>query len=65
MNNKEFWIAAGHRAIRTGCQVLVASIGTASVLQEIDWRYSLSATAVAMLLSIVTSIATGLPEIEE
>lgn len=62
---KEFWIAAAHRAIRTGCQVFVATVGTSTVLSEIDWKYVASASAVAIILSFVTSIATGLPEVEE
>lgn len=65
MKNKEFWIAAAHRAIRTGAQAFIATIGTSTVLSEIDWRYVLSASIVAMLLSLATSIATGLPEVEE
>lgn len=50
------------RAVRTIAQAMLASIGTAVVLSDIDWKYILSASAVAGLLSLLTSIATGLPE---
>lgn len=59
---KEFWKAAGIRALRTFCQTAVATISTAAVLQEVDWLMLLSASALAAILSILTSIATGLPE---
>ena len=50
------------RAIRTVCQTAVAMIGTAVVLSDIDWRMVASASILAGILSILTSIATGLPE---
>lgn len=59
---KEFWSAAGQRAIRTFFQVFVASIGTAAVLSEVDFRSVLSASVLAAMISIATSIATDLPE---
>lgn len=59
---KEFWKAAGIRALRTFCQTAVATIGTAAVLSEVDWLGCLSASALAAILSVLTSIATGLPE---
>ena len=62
--NKEFWKATGIRALRTICQTAIASIGTAIVITEVDWRYVLSASLLAGLLSVLTSIATGLPEVE-
>lgn len=65
MKNKEFWLAAGNRALRTFCQAFVASIGAAGILQEVDWKYALSAAALAAIISIATSIITGLPEVEE
>ena len=64
MNDKKFWLAALNRAIRTFAQTFIASIGTAIVLTDVDFRYVLSASALAFLLSIATSIATGLPEVE-
>lgn len=65
MKNKEFWMAALRRSARTGCQVLISTIGAAKVIEEVEWPYVLSATALAMLLSILTSIMTGLPEVED
>lgn len=60
--NKQFWLAAMIRAIRTFCQTAVATIGTAMALSEVDWITVLSASALAAVLSLLTSIATGLPE---
>lgn len=62
--NKDFWTASIIRAIRTICQTAVATIGTAMVVTEVDWVYVISASALAGLLSILTSIATGLPEVD-
>lgn len=61
----EFWKAAVIRAIRTMAQAMIASIGTTAVLSEIDWKVVLSTAAVSGLLSILTSISTGLPEAKE
>ena len=58
-----FWKAAGIRALRTVCQTAIASIGTAVVISEVDWLYVASASVLAGLLSILNSIATGLPEV--
>ena len=63
--NKKFWKAAGIRALRTICQTAVASVGTAAVLQEVNWLYVCSASLLARLLSILNSIATGLPEVDK
>lgn len=61
--NKEFWKAALIRAIRTIAQTAIATIGTAAVLSEINWITVGSASIVAGILSILTSIVTGLPEV--
>lgn len=61
--DESFIKAATARAIRTVCQTAVGVIGTAFVLSEVDWLQVLSASVLAGLLSILTSIATGLPEV--
>ena len=52
------------RAIRTICQTAVAVIGTAFVLADVNWWAVVSASLLAGILSILTSVATGLPEVE-
>ena len=61
--NKAFWKAALIRAARTFAQSLLAIWSTAAVLAEVAWVEGLSAAAVAAILSLLTSIATGLPEV--
>lgn len=59
------WIhAATIRAIRTICQTAIASIGTAMVVDEVNWHYVLSASVLAGVLSVLTSLA-GLPEVTD
>lgn len=61
----KFWRAALIRALRTFCQAAIAYIGTAALLSEVNWIQAGSASVLAALLSILNSIATGLPEVEE
>lgn len=59
------WIkAAGIRALKTLAQAAIAMIGTSAVLDEVNWVMVASASALAAVLSLLTSVA-GLPEIEE
>lgn len=61
---KEFWKAVMIRAIRTVCQTAVALIGTNAVgITEVQWLGVLSGAALAGVVSVLTSIATGLPEV--
>ena len=60
-----FWKAALIRALRTFCQTAIATIGTTAVLEEVNWIMVASSSVLAALLSILNSIATGLPEAEE
>lgn len=59
---RDFATCALVRAIRTMAQTAVATIGTSAVLSEVNWIMVVSASILAGLLSILTSIATGLPE---
>lgn len=61
---KEWIRAAGIRALKTVCQTAIATIGTAAVLSAVDWRAVVSASILAGILSILTSLA-GLPEVGE
>lgn len=63
MNWKAWARAAAIRAIKTICQTAVASISTAAVLSEVDWKFVVSASILAGILSVLTSLA-GLPEVE-
>ena len=62
--SKEWWIAAGIRALKTLAQTAVATIGTTAVLNEVDWVMVASASGLAAILSLLTSVA-GLPEVEQ
>lgn len=64
-NWKRFIVAALIRAVRTLAQTAIATIGTTALITEVDWRVVASAAAMAAVLSILTSIATGLPEVED
>lgn len=56
--------AAGVRAIKTVAQTAVATIGTSAVMGDVNWVMVASASALAGVLSVLTSVA-GLPEIKE
>lgn len=61
----EKWIrAAGIRAIKTVCQTAVATIGTAAVMNQVNWAAVISASLLAGILSLLTSLA-GLPEVQD
>lgn len=64
LQNFEWWDAALTRAIKTMCQTAISLIGTNTVgITEVDWIAVLSASALAGLISILTSLA-GLPEVD-
>jgi hypothetical protein len=61
---KEWFKAAGIRAIKTVAQTAIATIGTAMVISDVNWVTVVSASLLAGLLSLLTSIA-GLPELKK
>lgn len=61
---KQWAKAAGVRAVKTVAQTAVATIGTAAALGAVDWKMVVSASALAGILSVLTSVA-GLPEVKE
>lgn len=65
INTKNFWKAALIRAIRTIAQTAIACIGTSAVMADVNWIYVGSASILAGIVSALTSIATGLPEVGE
>ena len=64
ISNKNFWKATAIRAIKTICQTAIATIGTATLLEEVKWPMVISASLLAGILSVLTSIVTGLPEVD-
>jgi ABC-type protease/lipase transport system fused ATPase/permease subunit len=64
VKESNFWKATIIRAVRTMAQTAIATIGTAFVLSDVQWGVVLSASVLAGILSILTSIATGLPEVD-
>lgn len=64
LKSKTWWKAAGIRAVKTMAQAAIATIGASTMITETNWIMVASATAMAGLLSLLTSVA-GLPEVEE
>lgn len=64
LSNKKWWKAAFIRALRTFAQTAAGGIGVGAALHEIAWVHILSVSAVAAILSMLTSLG-GLPEVEE
>lgn len=63
LKSKTWWKAAGIRAVKTMAQAAIATIGASTMITETNWVMVGSATAMAGLLSILTSVA-GLPEVD-
>lgn len=68
MRSKKYWIEwakkAGVRAVKTVAQTALATIGTAAYMGEVNWTMVASASALAGVLSLITSVA-GLPEVDK
>lgn len=60
---EEFWRAAGIRALRTMAQAAVVLIPTGVAIQEIGWLHIAGLVAAEGVVSVLTSIAMGLPEV--
>lgn len=63
-NWKDWAVKAGTRAVKTVAQTAIATIGTTALLTDVNWTVVVSASALAGLLSLLTSVA-GLPELED
>ena len=64
-NWKEWLVAALIRAARTFAQTFVGFIAVGAALEEVQWLRALSVSGAAFVLSMLTSLATGLPEVEQ
>ena len=65
MRDWKKWLkAAGVRAVKTSAQTFVATVGSASIISAVDWKVVVSASILAGILSLATSVA-GLPELKE
>lgn len=64
LKNRNWWKAALIRALKTVCQTAIGAIGAAALVQDVNWLAVASASALAGLMSLLTSLA-GLPEVEK
>lgn len=64
LTSKQWWRAAGIRALRTVAQTALATIGTTALIENVNWIAVVSASVLAGILSLLTSLS-GLPEVEE
>lgn len=64
ITEKQFWISAGIRALRTFLQVILAVWTAGQLITEVNWRFLLLSAFSAAVYSLLTSIVSGLPEVE-
>jgi hypothetical protein len=64
VDTQKWMRAAGIRAVKTMAQTAVAVIGTAAVVSAVDWKMAVSASVVAGVVSLLTSVA-GIPEVKD
>lgn len=64
LTNADWWRAAGIRALRTVAQTALATIGTTALIEDVNWIMVASASVLAGILSLLTSLS-GLPEVKE
>ena len=64
LTSKQWWRAAGIRALRTVAQTALATIGTTALIENVNWISVASASVLAGILSLLTSLS-GLPEVKE
>lgn len=62
--SKDWWEKAGTRMIKTMAQCFIAGVGTSTIMSQVDWKFVLSSSVIAGVLSLCTSLS-GLPELDE
>lgn len=63
--DKEFWYNILVRGFHTAAQTMLAAIGSASIFKEVNWQFTLSATGLAFIISLLKSIIISVPEYEK
>ena len=64
MMDKQFWISALYRSLRTFLQVILAVWTAGQLITQVDWKFVLLSAFSSAVYSLLTSIATGLPEVD-
>lgn len=64
MNTKEFWVAAGYRALRTFLQVILAVWTAGQLITQVDWKFVLLSAFSSAVYSLLTSVVAGIPEVQ-
>lgn len=63
VNTADFLKCAGIRAVKTICQTAIGTIGSAVILSDVNWIFVVSASCLAGIVSLLTSVSLGLPEV--